>query len=140
MLMASMRLNIPSVFISGGPMEAGIFRDRNIDLIDAMVSAADESVSDDDLTAMEMSACPTCGSCSGMFTANSMNCLVEALGLALPGNGTILATHANRMKMFIRAAGLIVELTNSTTMKVYGHLPRSLQYRHLSTRCRLILQ
>lgn len=130
MLMASMRLNIPSVFISGGPMEAGTFRDRNIDLIDAMVSAADESVSDDDLTAMEMSACPTCGSCSGMFTANSMNCLVEALGLALPGNGTILATHANRMKMFIRAAGLIVELTN----RYYSEgnpdiLPRSIATR-----------
>jgi len=130
MLMASMRLNIPSVFISGGPMEAGTFRDRNIDLIDAMVSAADESVSDDDLAAMEMSACPTCGSCSGMFTANSMNCLVEALGLALPGNGTILATHANRMKMFIKAADLIVELTN----RYYSEgnpdiLPRSIATR-----------
>ncbi|MBS1231951.1 MAG: Dihydroxy-acid dehydratase, partial [Bacteroidetes bacterium] len=130
MLMASMRLNIPSVFISGGPMEAGTFRDRNIDLIDAMVSAADESVSEDDLTEMEMSACPTCGSCSGMFTANSMNCLVEALGLALPGNGTILATHTNRMKMFIKAADLIVELTN----RYYSEgnpdiLPRSIATR-----------
>jgi len=130
MLMASMRLNIPAVFISGGPMEAGTFRDSNIDLIDVMVSGADESVSDDDLTAMEMSACPTCGSCSGMFTANSMNCLVEALGLALPGNGTILATHANRMKMFIKAADLIVGLTN----RYYSEgnpdiLPRSIATR-----------
>jgi dihydroxy-acid dehydratase len=125
-----MRLNIPAVFISGGPMEAGSFHDRNIDLIDVMVSAADGSVSDDDLASMEMSACPTCGSCSGMFTANSMNCLVEALGLALPGNGTILATHANRMKMFIRAADMIIELTN----RYYGEgnpdiLPRSIATR-----------
>jgi len=130
MLMASMRLNIPSVFISGGPMEAGTFRDRNIDLIDAMVSAADESVSEDDLTEMEMSACPTCGSCSGMFTANSMNCLVEALGLALPGNGTILATHTNRMKMFIKAADLIVELTNRNYSEGNPDiLPRSIATR-----------
>jgi dihydroxy-acid dehydratase len=112
MLMASMRLNIPTVFISGGPMEAGNYNNRNIDLIDAMVSAADESVSDEDLHEMEMSACPTCGSCSGMFTANSMNCLVEALGLALPGNGTVLATHSNRLKLFEKAAKLIVRLAN----------------------------
>ena len=112
MLMASMRLNIPSVFVSGGPMEAGRYLGKNIDLIDAMVSAASDSVSDDDLKEMEMSACPTCGSCSGMFTANSMNCLVEALGLALPGNGTILATHSNRLKLFEKAASLIVELAS----------------------------
>ncbi len=113
MLMAAMRLNIPAVFVSGGPMEAGNYRNRNIDLIDAMVSAADDSVSDSDLSEMEMSACPTCGSCSGMFTANSMNCLVEALGLALPGNGTILATHSNRLKLFEKAAKLIVDIANS---------------------------
>jgi len=127
MLMASMRLNIPTVFVSGGPMEAGNYRNRNIDLIDAMVSAADNSVSDSDLFEMEMSACPTCGSCSGMFTANSMNCLVEALGLALPGNGTILATHTNRLKLFEKAAKLIVLITN----KYYydgdsGVLPKSI--------------
>ncbi len=130
MLMASMRLNIPAVFISGGPMEAGKYHDKNIDLIDVMVSAADDSVTDDDLHEMEMSACPTCGSCSGMFTANSMNCLVEALGLALPGNGTLLATHSNRLKMFKRAAALIVELAN----RYYnegdsGILPRSIATR-----------
>lgn len=112
MLMASMRLNIPTVFISGGPMEAGKYHDKNIDLIDAMVSAADDRVSDEELYQMELSACPTCGSCSGMFTANSMNCLTEALGMALPGNGTILATHSNRVKMFKKAASLVVELAN----------------------------
>ena len=130
MMMASMRLNIPSVFVSGGPMEAGRFRGKNIDLIDAMVSAASDSVSDNDLKEMEISACPTCGSCSGMFTANSMNCLVEALGLALPGNGTILATHSNRLKLFEKAASLIVELAN----RYYydgdaGVLPRSVATR-----------
>jgi len=112
MLMAAMRLNIPVVFVSGGPMEAGKYNGRNIDLIDAMVSAADSTVSDKDLAEMEMSACPTCGSCSGMFTANSMNCLAEALGLALPGNGTVLATHTNRLRLFEKAALLIVELAN----------------------------
>jgi dihydroxy-acid dehydratase len=112
MLMAAMRLNIPAVFVSGGPMEAGNYRNRNIDLIDTMVSAANDAVSDKDLYEMEMSSCPTCGSCSGMFTANSMNCLVEALGLALPGNGTVLATHSNRLKLFKKAAELIVSLTN----------------------------
>ncbi len=110
MLMAAMRLNIPALFVSGGPMEAGNYRNRDIDLIDAMVSAADESVSDRDLREMELAACPTCGSCSGMFTANSMNCLVEALGMALPGNGTVIATHSNRLKLFDKAAGLIVDL------------------------------
>ena len=112
MLMAAMRLNIPAVFVSGGPMEAGKYNGKNIDLIDAMVSAADSTVSDKDLAEMEMSACPTCGSCSGMFTANSMNCLAEALGLALPGNGTVLATHTNRLRLFEKAALLIVELAN----------------------------
>jgi len=112
MLMAAMRLNIPAVFVSGGPMEAGNHNNRSLDLIDAMVSAADSSVSDKDLNDIEMAACPTCGSCSGMFTANSMNCLNEALGLALPGNGTIVATHQNRMKLFEKAASLIVDLAN----------------------------
>jgi len=112
MLMAAMRLNIPAVFVSGGPMEAGNHNKRSIDLIDAMVSAADSSVSDKDLNDIEMAACPTCGSCSGMFTANSMNCLNEALGLALPGNGTIVATHRNRMRLFEKAARLIVDLAN----------------------------
>jgi dihydroxy-acid dehydratase len=111
MMIAAMRLNIPALFVSGGPMEAGNFRGKHIDLIDVMVSAADDSVSDSDLLEMEMSACPTCGSCSGMFTANSMNCLNEALGLGLPGNGTVLATHANRMKIFKKAAHLITEIT-----------------------------
>lgn len=112
MLMASMRLNIPAVFVSGGPMEAGRIGDKNIDLIDAMVAAADSSVSDRELSEIEKLACPTCGSCSGMFTANSMNCLNEALGLALPGNGTIVATHSNRTKLFEKAAGLIVDIAN----------------------------
>jgi dihydroxy-acid dehydratase len=112
MLMAAMRLNIPAVFVSGGPMEAGNLNNRSLDLIDAMVSAADSSVSDQDLVEIEMAACPTCGSCSGMFTANSMNCLNEALGFALPGNGTIVATHQNRMRLFEKAASLIVDLTN----------------------------
>jgi dihydroxy-acid dehydratase len=112
MLMAAMRLNIPTVFVSGGPMEAGRHGDKYIDLIDAMVAAADDSVSDSELSEIEKLACPTCGSCSGMFTANSMNCLNEALGLALPGNGTIVATHSNRVKLFEKGARLIVELAN----------------------------
>src|SRR6202451_673209 len=114
MLMAAMRLNIPAVFVSGGPMEAGKGKlstgTRSIDLIDAMVAAGDSSVSDADLDVIERSACPTCGSCSGMFTANSMNCLTEALGLALPGNGTIVATHADRKRLFVEAGHLIVDL------------------------------
>ncbi|MEH6951888.1 dihydroxy-acid dehydratase [Nitrobacter sp. NHB1] len=114
MLMASLRLNIPSVFVSGGPMESGKVtlngKIRSVDLIDAMVAAADDSVSDADVEAIERSACPTCGSCSGMFTANSMNCLTEALGLALPGNGSVLATHADRKGLFIEAGHLIVDL------------------------------
>ncbi len=120
MLMAAMRLNIPVVFVSGGPMEAGKVRlavpgsstiqIKKLDLIDAMVMAADDKVSDADLAEVERSACPTCGSCSGMFTANSMNCLTEALGLSLPGNGTVLATHADREELFKRAGRTVVEL------------------------------
>ncbi|MGC1392197.1 MAG: dihydroxy-acid dehydratase [Bacteroidales bacterium] len=112
MLMAAMRINIPVVFVSGGPMEAGRFNNRYLDLVDAMVAGADESISENDLYEIEKSACPTCGSCSGMFTANSMNCLTEALGLSLPGNGTIIATHTNRVQLFEKAASLIVELAN----------------------------
>jgi dihydroxy-acid dehydratase len=112
MMMAAMRLNIPAIFVSGGPMEAGEIDGKMYDLIDAMVMAADNSVSDEKLDKIERGACPTCGSCSGMFTANSMNCLAEALGLALPGNGTIVATHANRKKLFEEAAGRIVEMAN----------------------------
>jgi dihydroxy-acid dehydratase len=117
MLMAAMRLNIPVVFVSGGPMEAGKVIDAGskkilmkLDLVDAMVKAADDSVSDEDLGEIERSACPTCGSCSGMFTANSMNCLTEALGLSLPGNGTIVATHARRRTLFENAGKLVVDL------------------------------
>jgi dihydroxy-acid dehydratase len=123
MLIAAMRLNIPTVFVSGGPMEAGKIQkiampnglaasgQRTLDLIDSMVASADASVSDDELTALEEAACPTCGSCSGMFTANSMNCLTEAIGLALPGNGTTLATHVARKALFESAGALIVEIT-----------------------------
>ena len=109
MLMAAMRLNIPAVFVSGGPMEAGIVDGESYDLIDVMVKGADPEISDEKLTRIEQGACPTCGSCSGMFTANSMNCLTEALGLSLPGNGTIVATHRNRTKLFEDAARLIVK-------------------------------
>ncbi|WP_139851050.1 dihydroxy-acid dehydratase [Acinetobacter pullicarnis] len=114
MLMAAMRLNIPVVFVSGGPMEAGKVKIRGsekaIDLVDAMVVAADDNYTDEEVAAIERSACPTCGSCSGMFTANSMNCLTEALGLSLPGNGSTLATHAKRKELFLKAGQLIVEL------------------------------
>jgi dihydroxy-acid dehydratase len=114
MLMAALRLNIPAVFVSGGPMEAGKVQwhgaTRAVDLIDAMIEAGDSKNSDADVAAMERSACPTCGSCSGMFTANSMNCLTEALGLSLPGNGSLLATHADRKQLFLRAGRLIVDL------------------------------
>ena len=114
MLMAAMRLNVPTVFVSGGPMEAGKYihegKTKSVDLIDAMVAAADDKVSDEEVRVIERSACPTCGSCSGMFTANSMNCLTEALGLALPGNGTTLATHADRRRLFVEAGHLIVDL------------------------------
>jgi dihydroxy-acid dehydratase len=114
MLMAAMRLNIPVVFVSGGPMEAGKVswqgKTKGLDLVDAMVAAADSHCSDEEVDAIERSACPTCGSCSGMFTANSMNCLTEALGLSLPGNGSLVATHAERKQLFLRAGRLIVEL------------------------------
>ena len=115
MLMASLRLNVPTIFVSGGPMEAGKTRlaageELKLDLVDAMVRAADDSVSDEDLAQIERSACPTCGSCSGMFTANSMNCLTEALGLSLPGNGSLLATHADRRELFLEAGRRIVDL------------------------------
>jgi len=114
MLMASLRLNIPTVFVSGGPMEAGKVvlagKTQALDLVDAMVAAADDRVSDEDVQTIERSACPTCGSCSGMFTANSMNCLTEALGLSLPGNGSTLATHADRKRLFVEAGHLIVDL------------------------------
>jgi dihydroxy-acid dehydratase len=112
MLLAAMRLNIPTIFVSGGPMEAGNMDGKKLDLIDAMVAAADEAISDKTVEQIENSACPTCGSCSGMFTANSMNCLNEALGLALPGNGTIVATHKNRTGLFEKAASRIVELAH----------------------------
>ena len=117
MLMASMRLNVPTIFVSGGPMEAGKSivqgKETTLDLVDAMVLAADDSISDEDVASVERSACPTCGSCSGMFTANSMNCLVEALGLGLPGNGSVLATHIDRKGLFLKAGQLIVEMTKS---------------------------
>lgn len=111
MLLAAFRLNIPTIFVSGGPMEAGKALGRKLDLVDPMIAAADDSVSDEDLLALEENACPTCGSCSGMFTANSMNCLTEAMGLALPGNGTILATHKRRKQLFEDAGRAIVSLT-----------------------------
>jgi dihydroxy-acid dehydratase len=135
MLMAAMRLNIPVVFISGGPMEAGkVVKVVNgtqkiikLDLVDAMIKAGDQTVSDADVAEIERSACPTCGSCSGMFTANSMNCLVEALGLALPGNGTILATHSDREQLFLRAGRLVVELAKRHyEQDDYSVLPRSI--------------
>ncbi|MDR3724126.1 MAG: dihydroxy-acid dehydratase [Terracidiphilus sp.] len=132
MLMAAMRLNIPVVFVSGGPMEAGKVKlagniVKAVDLIDAMIVAADEQVSDADVEEYERSACPTCGSCSGMFTANSMNCLTEALGLSLPGNGTVVATHADRKELFLQAGRTIVDLAK----RYYEHddasvLPRSI--------------
>ncbi|MGE4528873.1 MAG: dihydroxy-acid dehydratase, partial [Rhodospirillaceae bacterium] len=114
MLMASLRLNIPTIFVSGGPMEAGKVTIKGetiaVDLIDAMIKAADSSMTDEDVAEYERQSCPTCGSCSGMFTANSMNCLAEALGLALPGNGTLVATHADRKELFLAAGRTIVEM------------------------------
>ncbi len=130
MLMAAMRLNIPAVFVSGGPMEAGEVGDKQYDLVDAMVMAADKSVSDEELAVIEQNACPTCGSCSGMFTANSMNCLAEAIGMALPGNGTIVATHANRIKLFEEA----VEKITAATKKYYFEGDESLLPRNIATR------
>ena len=130
MLMAAMRLNIPTVFVSGGPMEAGQYKGENVDLITAMIKGADSSVSDEELAEVEQRACPGCGSCSGMFTANSMNCLTEALGLSLPGNGTILATHANRRQLFKDAAQLIVK----NAMKYYEKGDESVLPRSIATR------
>ena len=129
MLMAAMRLNIPVIFVSGGPMEAGKTKllDHGLDLVDAMVMAADDSVDEATLNEVERSACPTCGSCSGMFTANSMNCLTEALGLSLPGNGTVLATHADRKSLFERAGAQIVELAKRYYEGDEAHLlPRAI--------------
>ena len=130
MLMAAMRLNIPTVFVSGGPMEAGELDGKQLDLVDAMVQSADENISDEQVQRIENAACPTCGSCSGMFTANSMNCLNEAIGLALPGNGTIVATHANRKQLFTDAAKLIVE----NAWKYYRDGDDSVLPRSIATR------
>lgn len=130
MLMAAMRLNIPTVFVSGGPMEAGRWNNQNIDLITAMVKGADKSVSLDELNEIEGHACPGCGCCSGMFTANSMNSLTEAIGLGLPGNGTILASHVNRIQLFKDAAKLIVE----NAYKYYGEGDESVLPRSIATR------
>ncbi|EPK7665672.1 dihydroxy-acid dehydratase [Raoultella ornithinolytica] len=134
MLMAAMRLNIPTIFVSGGPMEAGKAvvkgHKQALDLIDAMVIAADDRYSDEEVATVERAACPTCGSCSGMFTANSMNCLTEALGLALPGNGTIVATHVDREKLFRRSGRLIVELAR----RYYEQADPSVLPRHIATR------
>ena len=130
MLMASMRLNIPTVFVSGGPMEAGELRGAHLDLIDTMIKSADETVSDEEVEAIERTACPGCGCCSGMFTANSMNCLNEAIGLALPGNGTIVATHKNRIQLFKEAARLIVE----NAYKYYEQGDESVLPKSIATR------
>lgn len=129
MLMAAMRLNVPVIFVSGGPMEAGKTKlsEHKLDLVDAMVIAADDSASDEYVAEIERSACPTCGSCSGMFTANSMNCLTEALGLSLPGNGTVVATHADREQLFLQAGRTIVEITKRHyEQDDYAVLPRSI--------------
>tara|TARA_B110000977_G_C11060255_1_gene485654 strand:+ start:361 stop:2214 length:1854 start_codon:yes stop_codon:yes gene_type:complete len=131
MLMAALRLNVPVIFVSGGPMEAGKTKlggkEVKLDLVDAMVQAADESVSDEDVAEIERAACPTCGSCSGMFTANSMNCLTEALGLSLPGNGSLLATHADREELFLEAGRQIVKITKQHyEQDDYSVLPRSI--------------
>lgn len=130
MLMAAMRLNIPTVFVSGGPMEAGQWKGKQLDLIDAMIQSADPTVSDEDVAEIERHACPGCGSCSGMFTANSMNCLNEAIGLALPGNGTIVATHVNRQQLFRDAAALIVK----NAYKYYEEGDDSVLPRSIATR------
>lgn len=137
MLMAALRLNIPTVFVSGGPMEAGkvigsinITDTRKLDLVDAMVDAANDQVSDEEVAAVERSACPTCGSCSGMFTANSMNCLTEALGLSLPGNGSLLATHAERKELFLQAGRLIVDITK----RYYEQNDESVLPRNIATK------
>ena len=134
MLMAAMRLNIPAVFCSGGPMEAGQWKGQNADLITAMVKGADPTVTDEDMAELEQCACPGCGSCSGMFTANSMNSLTEAIGLSLPGNGTILATHANRVQLFRDAARLIVR----NAMAYYNDGDESVLPRSIATRQALL--
>lgn len=130
MLMASMRLNVPTVFVSGGPMEAGKVGDREVDLIDIMIESADDSVDDQTVKELEKKGCPTCGCCSGMFTANSMNSLTEALGLSLPGNGTILASHTNRLELFRKAARQIVE----NTCKYYNEGDESMLPRNIANR------
>src|SRR5215471_18189642 len=138
MLLAALRLNIPTVFVSGGPMEAGVPRAEGettgspvkLDLIDPMIASADPSVSDERLAELEEAACPTCGSCSGMFTANSMNCLTEAMGLSLPGNGTTLATHTARQELFERAGRLVVDLVK----RYYGDDDESVLPRSVATR------
>ena len=130
MLMAAMRLNIPAIFVSGGPMEAGRAGTKALDLIDAMVMAADSAIGDDEIAEVERSACPTCGSCSGMFTANSMNCLNEALGLALPGNGTVVASHAARLRLFDQAAERVVAMCEAW----YGRSDSSVLPRSIATK------
>jgi dihydroxy-acid dehydratase len=130
MLLAAMRLNIPTIFVSGGPMEAGTIGTKKYDLVDTMVMAADDNISEKELSMVEKESCPTCGSCSGMFTANSMNCLNEAIGLALPGNGTIVATHKNRKALFEKAARQIVTLTK----KYYEEGDSSVLPRSIATR------
>ena len=130
MLMAAMRLNIPAVFVSGGPMEAGVAGNRKLDLIDAMVQSADSSLSDEEVAEVEARSCPGCGCCSGMFTANSMNCLTEAIGLSLPGNGTVVATHRNRTELFRKAAALVVE----NAWKYYRDGDESVLPRSIATR------
>ena len=130
MLMATMRLNIPTIFVSGGPMEAGILGERYLDLIDIMVDGANDNVSDEELRKIEEAACPTCGCCSGMFTANSMNCLNEVLGFALPGNGTIMATHENRVKLFKKAAKILVD----NAFRYYNNDDTSVLPRSIATK------
>ena len=134
MLMAAMRLNIPTIFVSGGPMEKGTWKSENLDLVIAMVKAADNTVGDDELAEIEKRSCPGCGSCSGMFTANSMNSLTEAIGLSLPGNGTILATHANRVQLLKDAARQIV----ANAMKYYGEGDESVLPRSIASRAAFI--
>lgn len=138
MLMAAMRINIPTIFVTGGPMEAGKTQLANhkLDLIDAMVIAANDHASEEEVASYERSACPTCGSCSGMFTANSMNCLAEAMGLALPGNGTLVATHADRKRLFEHAGSLIVDLTQRYYLSEdHGVLPRSIASKQAFENC-----
>ena len=138
MLMAAMRVNIPVIFVTGGPMEAGktALAEHRLDLVDAMVIAVDEKASDEKVAEYERSACPTCGSCSGMFTANSMNCLAEALGLALPGNGTLVATHADRKRLFEEAGSVIVDLAHRYyDLDDHSILPRSIGTKQAFENC-----